>query len=148
MLECRLNLPSAGYCFAIAATGRAGDSIARVVLFVSVSTIPLRQRCFNCGHHFDLTNTCRCQQGQWLLYQAGSLNRLGVLACRVKECEVQTRPPSRAIAWRVGIVFTADLDADRLLPNLQNLADLKNDWHRPFAVVGGSVPIRRAFRID
>ena len=92
MLECRLNLPSAGYCFAIAATGRAGDSIARVVLFVSVSTIPLRQRCFNCGHHFDLTNTGRCQQGQWLLYQAGSLGGLGVLACWEKEVKLKRAP--------------------------------------------------------
>ena len=132
MLECRLNLPSAGYCFAIAATGRAGDSIARVVLFVSVSTIPLRQRCFNCGHHFDLTNTGRCKANGY--FTRVTLDRLGVLACWEKEREVKTRTPSGSVAWSVGIVFTADLDADRLLSDLQNLADLKNDWNGPFPV--------------
>ena len=40
------------------AAGSRG-SIARAVLFVSV-TISLSRRCLNCGHHFDLTNTCRC----------------------------------------------------------------------------------------
>ena len=71
-----------------------------------------------------------------------------MLACWEKEYEVKTRTPSRAVAWRVGIVFAADLGANWLLSDLQNLADLKNDWHRPFAVLGGSVPVRRGFRID
>ena len=65
-----------------------------------------------------------------------------------KERKVKTHTPIGAVAWRVGVVFATDLDADRLLPNLKNLADLKNDGDSPFTVGGGSVPIRRRFRID
>ena len=105
--------------------------------FASVSTISFQPEISHSfGHHFDLTNTCRCQQGQWLLYQAGSLNRLGVLACWEKEDEIKTHTPIGSVAWSVGIVFAADLDADWLFPDLQNLADLKNDRHGPLPIGG------------
>ena len=52
-------------------------------------------------------------------------HRFGVLACWEKEHNVKTRPPSGSVAWSVGIIFTADLHADRLFPDLQNLADNK-----------------------
>jgi hypothetical protein len=65
-----------------------------------------------------------------------------------KEREVKTHTPIGAVARRVGVVFATDLDADWLPPNLKNLADLKNDGDSPFTVVGGSVPIRRRFRIN
>ena len=42
----------------------------------------------------------------------------GVPACWVKEREVKTHTPIGSVAWSVGIVFAADLDADRLLSNL------------------------------
>ena len=71
-----------------------------------------------------------------LLCQASSLDRFGVPACWEKEREVKTHTPIGSVAWRVGIVFAADLDADWLLSDLQNLSDLKNDWHRPFAFIG------------
>ena len=70
-----------------------------------------------------------------------------MLACWEKEYEVKTYSPIGSVARSVGIVFAADLDADRLLSDLQNLADLKNDRHGPFTVFGGSVPVRRCFRV-
>ena len=70
-----------------------------------------------------------------------------MLACGEKEDEIKTHTPIGSVARSVGIVFAADLNADRLLSDLQNLADLKNDWHRPFAVLGGSIPVRRGFRV-
>ena len=68
-------------------------------------------------------------------------------ACRVEKREVKTHTPIGPVARRVGIVFPADLDADWLFPDFQNLADLKNDGYGPFTVVGGSIPIRRGFRV-
>ena len=57
-------------------------------------------------------------------------------ACRVKQGEVEAHAPIRAVPWSVGVVLPADLDADRLPPDFQNLADLKNHRHGPFAVIG------------
>ena len=86
-----------------------------------------------------LTNTGRCQQGQWVTLP-GRFSRQARGACLwVKQSEVKTRPPIGSVAWSVGIIFTADFDANWLLPNLQNLADLKNEGNGPFAVLGGSV---------
>ena len=61
-------------------------------------------------------------------------HRFGVLACWEKEDEIKTHTPIGSEAWSVGIVFAADLDADRLFPDLQNLADLKNDRHGPLPI--------------
>ena len=88
------------------------------------------------------------EQGQSLLCQTGPLNCLGMPACRVKQGEIKTHSQIGTVARCVGVVFTTDLDTDRLFPNLENLANLKNDWYRPFAVVGGSVPVCSGFRID
>src|SRR4029077_5620276 len=52
----------------------------------------------------------------WLLYQASSLNRLGVLACREKEDEIKKHSPIGSVAWSVGIGFRADLDGDGCFP--------------------------------
>jgi|SRR6188472_1312629 hypothetical protein len=103
-----------------------------------------RSRCFSVLA--ALPNERACQQGQRLLYPAGSLNSLGMPTCWVKEREVKTHTPIGAVAWSVGIVFATDLNADRLLPNLKNLADLKNHRHGPFPVVGRSVPVCCGFR--
>src|SRR5260370_19109263 len=81
-----------------------------------------------------------------LLYQAGPFDGRRTPSCRVEQGEVEAHTPIRAIAWSVGVVFPADLDADRLLPNFKNLADLKNERHGPFPVAGGSVPVCRRFR--
>ena len=61
-----------------------------------------------------------------------------MLACWEKEDEIKTHTPVGSVAWSVGIVFAADLVADWLFPNLQNLADLKNDRHGPLPTWGSS----------
>jgi hypothetical protein len=53
---------------------------------------------------------------------------------RVKQHEIETHAPIRAVTRGVCVVLAADLKADRLLPNLQNLADLKNERNGPFRV--------------
>ena len=91
-----------------------------------------RSRCFSVLA--ALPNERACQQEQRLLYPAGSLNSLGMPTCWVKEREVKTHTPIGSVAWSVSIVFAADLDADRLLSNLQNLADLEDDRHGPLPI--------------
>jgi hypothetical protein len=88
------------------------------------------------------------EQGQSLLCQTGPLNCLGMPACRVKQGEIKTHSQIGTVARCVGVVFTTDLDTDRLFPNLENLANLKNDWYCQFPVVGGSVPVCRRLCIN
>jgi hypothetical protein len=55
-------------------------------------------------------------------------------ACRVKQGEIKTHSPIGTVARCVGVVFTTDLDTDRLFSNLENLTNLENDRHGPFPV--------------
>src|SRR5947207_15938202 len=45
---------------------------------------------------------------------------------RVEQSQIKTHAPVRTVTRTVSIIFAPDLDADRLLANLQNLADLEN----------------------
>src|SRR5947209_6891004 len=45
---------------------------------------------------------------------------------RVEEGNIQAYAPVRTVTRTVSIIFAPDLDADRLLANLENLADLEN----------------------
>src|SRR6266550_6288344 len=83
-----------------------------------------------------------------LFYKTGLLDGLGAPARRIEQCQGEADAPVRAVTRRVGIVFAADLEADRLLPNLQNLADLKNERHGPFRVARRIVPVCRRFRTE
>src|SRR6266480_5923247 len=83
-----------------------------------------------------------------LFYKTGLLDGLGAPARRIEQRQGEADAPIRAVTRRVGIVFAADLEADRLLPNLQNLADLKNERHGPFRVTRGIVPVGRGFRTE
>src|SRR5438552_16997807 len=74
--------------------------------------------CFTRGDHSFLTNAgSLCLADKSLLYEAGPLGGRGRPRRWVKQREVKTHTPIGAIAWRVGIVFAADLQADRLPPN-------------------------------
>src|SRR5207249_8593393 len=68
--------------------------------------------------------------------------------CRVKQGQCEAHAPVRSVTRAVGVVLAADLKADRLLPNLQNLADLKNERHGPFRVAWSVVPVGRGFRTE
>src|SRR5437016_379750 len=65
---------------------------------------------------------------------------------RIKQGEVETHAPVGPVTRRVCVIFSADLKTDGLLPNLQNLADLKNERHGPFRVAWRVVPVGRRFR--
>src|SRR5438034_11252794 len=66
----------------------------------------------------------------------------------VKQGQCEAHAPVRSVTRAVGVVLAADLKADRLLPNLQNLADLKNERHGPFRVARSVVPVCRGFRTE
>ncbi len=68
--------------------------------------------------------------------------------CGVKQGQCEAHAPVRSVTRAVGVVLAADLKADRLLPNLQNLADLKNERHGSFRVARGIVPVGRGFRTE
>src|SRR5207249_1065619 len=44
---------------------------------------------------------------------------------RIEQSQIKTHAPVRTVTRTVSIIFATDLDADRLLANLQNLADLE-----------------------
>src|SRR5438034_1107282 len=54
--------------------------------------------------------------------------------------------PVRTVTRTVSIIFAADLKADRLFSNLQDLADLEDEWHGPLRVARGIVPVCGGFR--
>src|SRR5436305_10513259 len=66
----------------------------------------------------------------------------------VKQGQCEAHAPVRSVTRAVGVVLAADLEADRLFANLQNLADLENERHGPFRVARGIVPIRGGFRTE
>ena len=61
---------------------------------------------------------------------------------RVEKGEVETHAPVGTITGAVRVVLTADLYADGLFSNLQDLADLEDERHGPFRVARCVVPIR------
>src|SRR4029453_17849941 len=63
----------------------------------------------------------------------------------VKKGEVEAHAPVGAVARGVCIIFPAYLNADRLLPNLQDLANLENNRYGPFSVGRRGVPVRGGF---
>src|SRR5205809_4747390 len=67
---------------------------------------------------------------------------------RVKQGQCEAHAPVRSVTRAVGVVLAADLKADRLLPNLQNLADLKNERHGPFRFARGIVPVGSGLRTE
>src|SRR5205823_13979473 len=66
----------------------------------------------------------------------------------VKQGQCEAHPPVRPITRAVGVVLAADLKADRLLADLQNLADLKNERNRPLGVSWSVVPVGGGFRTE
>src|SRR5207248_9335235 len=56
---------------------------------------------------------------------------------RVKQGQCETDTPIGPITRAVGVIFSADLKADRLLADFQNLADLNNARNGPFRVARG-----------
>src|SRR5205823_14577787 len=52
------------------------------------------------------------------------------------------------VARRVCVLFPADLDADLLFADLEDLADLQDERDRPLGVAGGIVPVGGSFRAD
>ena len=65
---------------------------------------------------------------------------------RVEESQIKTHAPVRTITRTVSIIFPADLKADRLFSNLQDLADLEDERHSPLRVARGIVPVCGGFR--
>src|SRR5213079_3483652 len=83
-----------------------------------------------------------------LLCEAGLLDGRGRSGRWIQQRQGEADAPIGAVTRCIGIIFAADLEADRLFPNLQNLADLKNDGDSPLAIGGGSVPVCGGFRIN
>jgi hypothetical protein len=66
----------------------------------------------------------------------------------VKKGQCEAHTPVGPITRAVGVVLAADLKADRLFPDLQDLADLQDEGHGPFRVARGVVPVGRRFRAE
>src|SRR5205814_991587 len=66
----------------------------------------------------------------------------------VEQSQIKTHAPIGAVARRVCVIFPADLDADRLFADLEDLADLQDERDRPLGVAGGIVPVGGSFRAD
>src|SRR6266516_2455741 len=86
------------------------------------------------------------QQDSRLFHKASLLDGFGAPACGIEQRQGEADTPIRTVTRRVRIVFAADLEADRLLSNFQNLADLKNERHGPFRVARGVIPVCCGFR--
>ncbi len=66
----------------------------------------------------------------------------------VKKSEVETHAPVGPVARGVCIIFSADLNANRLFSDFEDLAYLENDWDRPLGVARRVVPVGRRFRVE
>ena len=68
---------------------------------------------------------------------------------RVEQCEIEAHAPLGAMARGIGVIFSADLDADRLFPNrpslLTNPGAQRSGRCGLSAVGGQTVPNRRFF---
>src|SRR4029077_8073182 len=65
---------------------------------------------------------------------------------RIEQSQIKTHAPVRTVTRTVSIIFPADLKADRLFSNLQDLADLEDERHGPLRVARGIVPVCGGFR--
>jgi hypothetical protein len=57
-----------------------------------------------------------------------------VLAFRKEQRDIKAQAPVGPSVRSVGVIAATDLDADRLLSDLQNLTDKEVDWHGPLVV--------------
>jgi hypothetical protein len=62
---------------------------------------------------------------------------------RIEQSQIKTHAPVRTVTRTVSIIFPADLKADRLFSNLQDLADLEDERHGPLRVARIVVPVGR-----
>lgn len=46
---------------------------------------------------------------------------------RVEQCEIEAHAPVGAVAWGIGVIFSADLEADRLLSDLSHRYEIRDD---------------------
>src|SRR6476646_6517036 len=65
---------------------------------------------------------------------------------RIEQSQIKTHAPIGPVTRGVSIIFPADLKADRLFSNLQDLADLEDERHGPLRVARGIVPVCGGFR--
>jgi len=65
---------------------------------------------------------------------------------RIEQSQIKTHAPVRTVTRTVSIIFPADLKADRLFSNLQDLADLEDERHGPLRVARDIVPVCGGFR--